>query len=111
MSPIDPIGSGTAFRASSAQSLAPAARSGADKAAAMQSAGNAAPAAPVETARAVLQTETAQRTAMNTAPPPKEPGAEARVPVPPMTAVLLHELRLQQELAAVQARKEEAPGK
>lgn len=105
MSPIDLLGHGNTIRAPSLQH--PATRPGAEKAIAMQPASTARPTAPIETTQAILHPEAGTRTAMNTHPwPPAHETGKADLPAPPMTAVLLHELRLQQELADLQATKE-----
>ncbi|WP_137699998.1 hypothetical protein [Marimonas lutisalis] len=75
-----------------------------DKVASLQSHATATAAAPVETTQAVLQAQAGEKSLLRAAPP------RSSAPMPPMTAVLLHELRLQQELADVQAKKEEKTG-
>lgn len=111
MSLTDLFGNGAALRAPSGQNMAIAARSGAEKASAMQSPATVRPGAPVETIDAVAQPEAGTRARMDPGPPPaSRTDNGASLPVPPMTAVLLHELRLQQELADVQAAKEQTPG-
>ena len=82
------------------------ARSGAGKARAIQSTATATAAAPVETSQAVAQTQSAEAPRLTSERPPlshvSRPGFSLSKP---MTAVLLHELRLQQELADVQEEK------
>ena len=86
------------------------ARSGADKARSLQAAATAAAAAPVETAKAIAQAQAAQKSRVRLDPRPEAAKTASPKPNPtlakPMTAVLLHELRLQQELAHVQEEKE-----
>ncbi len=114
MSPIEPLG-GSAFARSAPHHAtpAPAARSGAEKAQSMQSPVTGASAAPVETTLAIVQSQATAESDMRSAAPPASQqattqAAASRVaPAPqPMTAVLLYELRLQQELADVQEQKE-----
>lgn len=104
MSPIESTGAGTLARG------APHAAHGAQKADALQGPTTAPAAAPVETAHAVTQSQsseksrlpphkpTDERIARNSAAPPRGDVTLTK----PMTAALLHELRLQQELADVQ---------
>ena len=99
-----------------------AARSSAQRAQDLQGVATAAAAAPVETVRAIVQIQASEKTLIK----PERPRAEstarkAAQPAPssqmirpnpslakPMTAMLLHELRLQQELADV---RDEVSGK
>ncbi|WP_322865981.1 hypothetical protein U5922_007090 [Aquicoccus sp. G2-2] len=103
MSPIDPTG--TSAFARSGPYRAPGgqtAHSGADKAAAQQSRSTAITAtAPVESPAAIAQAQGSEHT--------RTPPASAKAhppPLKPMTALLLHELRLQQELADLQEKKD-----
>ena len=117
MVPIESAGASALARGSpSAPQNSFAARSGADKAQSLQSSSTANAAAPVETARAIAQTQAAQKSRLNSQPQPAsqplsaQASTRARSPATlslakPMTAVLLHELRLQQELADVQEEK------
>lgn len=116
MSPIESTG---LARGSPHVSHSPyAARSGAQKADSLQGAATAPAAAPVETMRAIVQTQRSEQTRLEHQVPTRNQGthsaqpvtpsnqtltgANHAAPVKPMTAVLLHELRLQQELADVQ---------
>ena len=116
MFPIESAGVSALARGSpSVQQSGFAARSGAGKAQALQSGVNTAQAAaPVETARAVAQAQAAQKSRLMSenrrpadavqaqAQPKSQPRSSPPALVSkPMTAVLLHELRLQQELADV----------
>ena len=121
MSPIETSGAAGFARGSPHHAHAAfSARSGAQKAQTIQSAATAAAAAPVETARAVAQAQAAQKSQVKPDPRPASEGVIAQIAKPaaknpnpslakPMTAVLLHELRLQQELAHVQEEKEKKP--
>ncbi|MDU8929090.1 hypothetical protein RXV86_16980 [Alisedimentitalea sp. MJ-SS2] len=116
MFPIESTGASALARGSpSTQQLGFSTRSGAGKAQALQSGVTSAqPAAPVETARAVTQAQAAQKSRLSSearrpvntkqAQPPSRNSAALSLSKP-MTAVLLHELRLQQELADVQEQK------
>lgn len=118
MSPIESTGASALARGSpfSAHSGF-AARSGSEKAKSIQGHATAAAVAPVETAKAVAQTQSAQKSRVRieqrpapdaTATQAAQSSARSKSPpsTKPMTAVLLHELRLQQELAHVQEEKE-----
>lgn len=88
------------------------ARSGAQKAQSIQSTQTAAAVAPVETASAIIQAQATAKSRMKVeTPSPEHLARKAAQAAPrksnpslakPMTAVLLHELRLQQELANIQ---------
>jgi hypothetical protein len=106
MSPIEPIGAAASARNAPSHGTPASARSGAERVQSVQSHGTARAAAPIETAEAVRQVQTAEHSRMPATHPPKP----ARAPIPPMTAVILHELRLQQELADLQVKKEETAG-
>ena len=122
MSLIETTGAAALARGSPHTShSAHSARSGAQKAMALQGVATAAAAAPVESSRAIVQAQASQKSVLKPEPPTAEPRARkpaqsappaAARPNPhlakPMTAVLLHELRLQQELADVH---EEMSGK
>lgn len=110
MSPIDLLGNGNGARAPSIQHATVGTRPGTEKAAAMQPSTTTHRSAPVETTQAVLQPGAGTKPAINPDPPPSSRAGKADFPIPTMTAVLLHELRLQQELADVQAKKDQAPG-
>jgi len=121
MSPIESTSSATLVRgALNNTQSAFSARSGADRAQTLQAITTSAAAAPVETARAVAHAQAAASSRMKTEPRPSSESivaqaakAAAATPNPayakPMTAVLLQELRLQQELAHVQEQKQEKP--
>ncbi|MEZ5716630.1 MAG: hypothetical protein R3D85_16705 [Paracoccaceae bacterium] len=118
MSPIEATGASALARGSphNAQAGGFSARSGADKAQSIQGHATAAAAAPVETAQAVVQAQAAQSARLRSEQRPaadiatqaaRAPARATAAPLTkPMTAVLLHELRLQQELASVQEEKE-----
>ena len=117
MSPIESTGASVLARGSPHNTHGGfSARSGAEKAQSIQGHATAAAAAPVETARAVAQAQAAQNSRLRAEPPPpaeplaaqlaKAKPAHSTPLTKPMTAVLLHELRLQQELAHVQEQKE-----
>ncbi|MDQ2091398.1 hypothetical protein [Marimonas arenosa] len=115
MSPIEPTGASALARGSPHHTqISFSARSAADRASAIQAHATAAAAAPVETVQAVPQAQTTQKPRLRAEP---SPTVDAAVPATtsrpgstvlskPMTAVLLHELRLQQELADVQEEKQ-----
>lgn len=105
MSPIEPIGGAASARNAPSHGTAFSGRSGVERVQSVQSHGTGRAAAPIETAQAVVHVQTTENSRMSAAPPPP-----ARLPIPPMTAVILHELRLQQELADVQEIKHEAEG-
>ncbi len=131
MFPIEPTGAGTLARGSPHTSQgAHAARSGAQKAQDIQGVTTAAAVAPVETTHAIAQVQTseearimpefpraqqpARESAAPFAPGSSDPASQTDASRPvalnrpdpahaqPMTAILLHELRLQQELADIQ---------
>jgi hypothetical protein len=113
MSLIEPTGAAAVARGSPhASTSVHAARSGPQKAQAIQSVVTATAAAPVESLRAITQPQAIAKSRMKIEMPTPEqlarktPQSASKRPNPsllkPMTAVLLHELRLQQELADVQ---------
>lgn len=107
MSPIEPAGGSALGRgAHTATQLAFSARSGAEKARSLQSAATSAAAAPVETVQAVAQAQSAQKTRLRAGSQSPPLSASQTALAKPMTAVLLHELRLQQELADIQVEKD-----
>ena len=130
MSPIEPAGTAGFTRGTAAAPAPLAAKSGSERAQAVQAAATAPAAAPIESSLAVIQAQAAeaarmaaeQRPAARAASPKSAPRddiadharkAAQNAPGPvgkPMTAVLLHELRLQQELAELQQEKEGKTG-
>lgn len=118
MTPIESAGVSALARGSPHNSHAGGfpARSGSEKAQSIQGHATAAAAAPVETAQAIAQPQAAQSARLRAEQRPPaastQQAANAAAPAPatpltkPMTAVLLYELRLQQELASVQEEKE-----
>ena len=109
MPPIESINGASASRLAMSALPTPTARSGADKALAAQSARTSLAAAPIQSTRAVVQAQAQEATRLNTAAPPASSRSAPVASSPtqslaqslaqPMTAALLHELRLQQELA------------
>lgn len=95
MSLIEPAGSQAAAQADTAR-LAHASLGGSDRATRHAPADSSHAAPPVDTAAAVTPPRAANAAAPSPEQPPPIPGAGS------LTAALLHELRLQQELAAVQ---------
>jgi len=93
MTPIEPAGAPS--RGSSATQNQFSARSGVSKVQAVQSRVTSQAAAPIETQKAVVQSQSVSATRMDTPPPTRASRLDL---AQPMTAVLLHELRLQQEL-------------
>ena len=116
MSSIDSIGATASRGSPSATQAAISAKSGAAKAQAMQSGGTSAAAAPVETVQAVAQSQQATKTRLTNdqrlkaSPEPSvqqvssqsQRSRAATSLSRPMTAALLQEMRLQQQLADVQ---------
>lgn len=110
MSSIEAVGgSGHARGSLAAEQSSFSALSGTQKARSLQPATGGAAAGPVETRLAVMQPERAAKSNLRAAPAPATPAQSTLVK--PMTAVLLHELRLQQELANVREEKEITRGK
>lgn len=109
MSPIDMLGIGNTASGPFVQHSQPGSRQGTQKAIAIQPSTTEHPGAPVEKARAVLQNGAGTRSMLTPNPAPGYQPEKIDIPAPQMTAILLHELRLQKELANLQARKHDTP--